>query len=79
MIRRRHLFTMLRGARLPRRLGSCTIQTRHPRRYPTPVSGWNRNEPGGAAGRGLERPLLHVLVAIDRDIGAGHERRLVRA
>jgi hypothetical protein len=26
-----------------------------------------------------ERPLLHVLAAVDRDIGAGHERRLVRA
>jgi hypothetical protein len=48
---RRHLFTMLRGALLPRRLGSGTILTPHPRRYPTPVSGWNRNEQGGAAGR----------------------------
>src|SRR5436190_13684046 len=26
-----------------------------------------------------ECPLLHVLAAIDRDIGAGHERRPVRA
>jgi hypothetical protein len=26
-----------------------------------------------------ERPLLHVLAAVDRDIGAGHERHLVRA
>jgi hypothetical protein len=26
-----------------------------------------------------QRSLLHVLAAIDRDIGAGHERRLVRA
>src|ERR1700730_16526827 len=26
-------------------------RSRHPRRYPTPVSGWNRNEQGGA-GRG---------------------------
>ena len=26
-----------------------------------------------------ERPLLHVLSAVDRDIGAGHERHLVRA
>jgi hypothetical protein len=26
----------------------------------------------------LEHPLLHVLAAVDRDIGAGHERRLVR-
>jgi hypothetical protein len=26
-----------------------------------------------------ERPLLHVLAAVDRDIGAGHEGRLVRA
>jgi len=47
MIRRRRLFTMLRGAVLPGRLGSGTIQTRRPRLYPTPASGWNRNEQGG--------------------------------
>src|SRR6266446_10509423 len=29
--------------------------------------------------RRCECPLLHVLAAIDRDIGAGHERRPVRA
>jgi len=31
--------------------------------------------------RGFWAPLqlLHVLAAVDRDIGAGHERRLVRA
>ena len=57
MIRRR-LFTMLRGAVLPRCLGSGTIQTRRPRRYPKPASGWNRNEwtspstlPSGMRGR----------------------------
>ena len=50
MSRRRRLFTMLRNAVLPS-LGSGTIQTRRPRRYPTPVIGWNHNEQGG--GRGL--------------------------
>ena len=52
------LFTMLRGAVLPRCLGSGTIQTRRPRRYPKPASGWNRNEwtspstlPSGMRGR----------------------------
>jgi hypothetical protein len=59
--RRRRLSTMLRGALLPRRLGSGTIQTRHPRRYPTPASGWNRNEQGGAAGPGLKsKPVLDL-------------------
>ena len=31
--------------------------------------------------RGIWAPLqlLHVLAAVDRDIGTGHERRLVRA
>ena len=58
---RRHLFTMLRGALLPRRHGSGTVQTRHPKRYPTPASGWNRNEQGGAAGPGLKsKPVLDL-------------------
>jgi hypothetical protein len=43
--------TMLRGAVLPRCLGSGTIQTRRSRLYPTPASGWNRNEQGGGRGR----------------------------
>ena len=51
MIRRRRLFTMLRGALLPGRLGSGTIQTRRPRRYPTPASGWKRDKQGGGRGR----------------------------
>jgi hypothetical protein len=64
MIRRRRLFTMLRGALLPGRLGSGTIQTRRPRRYPTPASGWNRNKQGGARSTSLqlERNILQAPV-----------------
>jgi hypothetical protein len=44
-------------------------------------SGKNRRKRQRAlrAREGAERPLLHVLATVDRDIGAGHERRLVRA
>jgi len=44
------------------------------REWFTPVRAVSQHEPAGA-----RVALLHVLAAVDRDIGAGHEAGIVRA